>query len=198
MLDLLRQVTMRHCVVPLQTVSRSALARPHRLRAISKASRSFVTTSSRAVSWSGLSFGGFGTGDPARSSTAIEGSPRPLDHSAASDQSSAAVGPSDPARQAASSAKSSFSTVNADEISHFSRLSSQWWSETGEFALLHRMNPTRVEYIRQKVALDPHSDREPEWTFEGRHTDRSGSRGVVPAGGSKDTAAWTLGAAAAY
>ncbi|KAF8448956.1 S-adenosyl-L-methionine-dependent methyltransferase [Boletus edulis BED1] len=43
------------------------------------------------------------------------------------------------------------SSVNADEIAHFSRLSSLWWDEHGEFALLHRMNPTRVQYIREKL-----------------------------------------------
>jgi polyprenyldihydroxybenzoate methyltransferase/3-demethylubiquinol 3-O-methyltransferase len=77
-----------------------------------------------------------------------------------------------------SSSSSSFTTVNADEISHFSRLSSQWWSETGEFALLHRMNPARVSYIREKVALD--TSGEDPWTFEARHTDgvREKARGV--------------------
>ncbi len=62
---------------------------------------------------------------------------------------------------------SPFTTINNDEISHFSKLSSEWWNEKGEFALLHRMNPVRVEYIRQKVACDPLD--EPEWTFERRH-----------------------------
>jgi polyprenyldihydroxybenzoate methyltransferase/3-demethylubiquinol 3-O-methyltransferase len=65
-----------------------------------------------------------------------------------------------------SSSSDPFTTVNASEISHFTRLSSEWWSETGEFALLHRMNPARVEYIRQKLL---HSN-EPEWTFETRHS----------------------------
>ncbi|KAG9313047.1 hypothetical protein JVU11DRAFT_6487 [Chiua virens] len=46
---------------------------------------------------------------------------------------------------------STSSSVNADEIAHFSRLSSLWWDEHGEFALLHRMNPTRVQYIREKL-----------------------------------------------
>ena len=67
---------------------------------------------------------------------------------------------------ASTASTSSFSSINADEISHFSRLSSQWWDRTGEFGLLHRMNPARVEYIRRKVALDP--DDEPRWTFEDR------------------------------
>jgi len=61
-------------------------------------------------------------------------------------------------------------TVNSDEIAHFSKLSEHWWDESGEFGLLHRMNPARVEFLRQKVALDPAN--EPEWTFENRHADR--------------------------
>jgi len=45
----------------------------------------------------------------------------------------------------------SISTVNDDEISHFSRLSALWWDESGEFALLHKMNPHRIRFIREKV-----------------------------------------------
>ena len=45
----------------------------------------------------------------------------------------------------------STSTVNDDEISHFSRLSAQWWDERGEFALLHKMNPHRMRFIREKL-----------------------------------------------
>ena len=45
----------------------------------------------------------------------------------------------------------SASTVNAAEVAHFSRLSSQWWDENGEFALLHRMNPVRAQYLCDKV-----------------------------------------------
>ncbi|KAF5383192.1 hypothetical protein D9615_004910 [Tricholomella constricta] len=42
-------------------------------------------------------------------------------------------------------------TINAEEIAHFSRLSSQWWDEQGEFAYLHRMNPVRVQFIQDKL-----------------------------------------------
>lgn len=72
----------------------------------------------------------------------------------------------------------SFTTINADEISHFSRLSSEWWNTKGEFGLLHRMNPPRVEYIRQKLV---DSERqEDEWSFETRFQDREkeSKRGV--------------------
>ena len=65
------------------------------------------------------------------------------------------------------SPSSSYDSINPSEISHFSRLSSQWWDPSGEFGLLHRMNPPRIEYIRQKVALDP--DDEPPWTFDRRN-----------------------------
>ncbi|KAF9458166.1 S-adenosyl-L-methionine-dependent methyltransferase [Collybia nuda] len=42
-------------------------------------------------------------------------------------------------------------TANPSEIAHFSRLSSQWWDEKGEFGFLHKMNPVRVQFIRQKL-----------------------------------------------
>ena len=43
------------------------------------------------------------------------------------------------------------STINPDEIAHFSRLSSLWWDEQGEFKFLHTMNPVRMQFVRQKV-----------------------------------------------
>lgn len=43
------------------------------------------------------------------------------------------------------------STVNPDEIALFSKLSSQWWDEQGECKMLHRMNPVRVQFIREKM-----------------------------------------------
>ncbi|KAI0258711.1 3-demethylubiquinone-9 3-methyltransferase [Gloeopeniophorella convolvens] len=43
------------------------------------------------------------------------------------------------------------STVNDAEIAHFSRLSALWWDERGEFGLLHKMNPHRMDFIRAKV-----------------------------------------------
>lgn len=44
-----------------------------------------------------------------------------------------------------------FSTVNSAEIAHFSRLSSQWWDERGEFSFLHKMNPVRMQFIQDKL-----------------------------------------------
>lgn len=43
-------------------------------------------------------------------------------------------------------------SVNEAEVAHFSRLSAQWWDEHGEFALLHRMNPIRAQFVRDKLS----------------------------------------------
>ncbi|PVF93931.1 ubiquinone biosynthesis O-methyltransferase [Serendipita vermifera] len=59
---------------------------------------------------------------------------------------------------------SSASTVNADEIAHFSRLSEHWWNEEGEFGMLHKMNPVRVGFIRDRVIRT----RQDEGVFETR------------------------------
>ncbi|KZT26080.1 S-adenosyl-L-methionine-dependent methyltransferase [Neolentinus lepideus HHB14362 ss-1] len=50
-----------------------------------------------------------------------------------------------------SSQASGYSTVNPDEIALFSRLSQHWWDEHGEFAFLHKMNPIRMQFIREKM-----------------------------------------------
>lgn len=47
--------------------------------------------------------------------------------------------------------RSSTNTINPEEINFFTQLSSQWWDERGEFAMLHRMNPARVGFIRDKI-----------------------------------------------
>ncbi|GJE91182.1 ubiquinone biosynthesis O-methyltransferase [Phanerochaete sordida] len=44
------------------------------------------------------------------------------------------------------------STINDSEIAHFSRLSALWWDEQGEFQMLHRMNPVRMRFVREKLA----------------------------------------------
>ena len=54
-------------------------------------------------------------------------------------------------------------SINHEEIAHFSRLSSQWWDEQGEFSFLHKMNPVRMQFIADKlleVAYDEKPDAE--------------------------------------
>ena len=43
------------------------------------------------------------------------------------------------------------STVNKKEIEKFSKISSEWWDKDGKFKPLHKFNPVRIKYIKQKV-----------------------------------------------
>src|ERR1700761_9140772 len=39
-------------------------------------------------------------------------------------------------------------TVDADEVAKFSKLSDEWWNPKGKMAPLHKINPLRLSYIR--------------------------------------------------
>ena len=45
-------------------------------------------------------------------------------------------------------------TIDQDEIDRFSRLAAEWWNPKGKFKPLHKFNPTRLEEIREQVALN--------------------------------------------
>jgi 2-polyprenyl-6-hydroxyphenyl methylase/3-demethylubiquinone-9 3-methyltransferase len=51
------------------------------------------------------------------------------------------------------------STVDEGEIARFSRIAEEWWDPTGKFAPLHRLNPVRLGYIRDRAA--DHWKRDP-------------------------------------
>jgi 2-polyprenyl-6-hydroxyphenyl methylase / 3-demethylubiquinone-9 3-methyltransferase len=42
-------------------------------------------------------------------------------------------------------------TIDADEIARFSRISGQWWDARGPMAALHKFNPVRLAYIRDRA-----------------------------------------------
>ncbi|HVU43722.1 MAG TPA: bifunctional 2-polyprenyl-6-hydroxyphenol methylase/3-demethylubiquinol 3-O-methyltransferase UbiG [Xanthobacteraceae bacterium] len=50
-------------------------------------------------------------------------------------------------------------TIDAGEVAHFTRLSGQWWDPRGPWATLHRFNPVRLGYIRDRTAA--HFSRDP-------------------------------------
>ena len=52
---------------------------------------------------------------------------------------------------AASSSSSAKSSISQDEIAHFSALARHWWNPQGEFGMLHRMNPARVQFLRESL-----------------------------------------------
>jgi 2-polyprenyl-6-hydroxyphenyl methylase/3-demethylubiquinone-9 3-methyltransferase len=43
------------------------------------------------------------------------------------------------------------STINPAEAAHFGRLAADWWDPRGSSAMLHRLNPVRLGYIREQV-----------------------------------------------
>src|SRR5215469_10948284 len=43
-------------------------------------------------------------------------------------------------------------TVDQDEVARFSRLSGEWWDARGPMAALHKFNPVRLAYIRDRAA----------------------------------------------
>lgn len=55
------------------------------------------------------------------------------------------------------------STLVEREAQHFGRMAGDWWDPAGSSAMLHRLNPVRLAYIRDRVdqhwALDEHSLR---------------------------------------
>jgi 2-polyprenyl-6-hydroxyphenyl methylase/3-demethylubiquinone-9 3-methyltransferase len=51
-------------------------------------------------------------------------------------------------------------TIDDDEIARFSRLAGQWWDARGPMAALHKFNPVRLAYIRDRVA--EHFGRDPK------------------------------------
>jgi 2-polyprenyl-6-hydroxyphenyl methylase/3-demethylubiquinone-9 3-methyltransferase len=50
-------------------------------------------------------------------------------------------------------------TVDNDEVAHFARLAGRWWDARGPWATLHRFNPVRLAYIRDRTAA--HFARDP-------------------------------------
>jgi 2-polyprenyl-6-hydroxyphenyl methylase/3-demethylubiquinone-9 3-methyltransferase len=43
------------------------------------------------------------------------------------------------------------STVDEKEVAHFSALSAEWWDPAGKMGMLHKFNPVRLAYIKQRV-----------------------------------------------
>ncbi len=55
--------------------------------------------------------------------------------------------------------QSSAGTIDDDEVARFSRIAGQWWDPRGPMAALHKFNPVRLAYIRDRMAA--HFGRDP-------------------------------------
>jgi 2-polyprenyl-6-hydroxyphenyl methylase/3-demethylubiquinone-9 3-methyltransferase len=56
-------------------------------------------------------------------------------------------------------ADSHSASVDPDEVAKFAALAGQWWDPAGKFAPLHRLNPARLTFIRDRIAA--HTGRDP-------------------------------------
>ena len=45
------------------------------------------------------------------------------------------------------------STINKKEIEKFSRIADEWWDIDGKFKPLHKFNPLRIKYIKEKIMI---------------------------------------------
>ena len=54
----------------------------------------------------------------------------------------------------ASSAKPLSGTIRPSEAAHFGKLAADWWDPKGSSAMLHRLNPVRLAFLRE--AIDQH------------------------------------------
>ena len=61
---------------------------------------------------------------------------------------------SEPAAPPAPGATIPGATIRADEAAHFGKMAAEWWDPKGSSAMLHRLNPVRLAFIRD--AIDAH------------------------------------------
>lgn len=49
-------------------------------------------------------------------------------------------------------------TIRPDEAAHFGKLAADWWDPKGSSAMLHRLNPVRLQFLREAVDAHWHGD----------------------------------------
>ncbi|MFA5962725.1 MAG: bifunctional 2-polyprenyl-6-hydroxyphenol methylase/3-demethylubiquinol 3-O-methyltransferase UbiG [Sphingomonas sp.] len=50
------------------------------------------------------------------------------------------------------------STIDPNEAAHFGAMAAQWWDPKGSSAMLHKLNPARLGYLRERVDAHWHGD----------------------------------------
>ena len=63
--------------------------------------------------------------------------------------------------------QSAQTTIDNAEVERFSALASEWWNPTGKFRPLHKFNPVRLQYIKEKVCAQFDRDMNDPKAFEG-------------------------------
>ena len=65
-------------------------------------------------------------------------------------------------------------TINPAEAAHFGKLAADWWDPKGSSAMLHKLNPVRLRFIR--AACDAH------WGFSPRHVRPLAGKSAIDVG----------------
>ena len=63
----------------------------------------------------------------------------------------------------------SAATINPHEAAHFGALAADWWDPHGSSAMLHRLNPVRLAYIRNQIDGHWHGDTRERRPLVGRY-----------------------------
>ena len=63
----------------------------------------------------------------------------------------------------------SAATINPHEAAHFGALAADWWDPHGSSAMLHRLNPVRLSYIRNQIDAHWHGDTRERRPLVGRY-----------------------------
>lgn len=61
-------------------------------------------------------------------------------------------------------------TIRPEEAAHFGKLAAEWWNPAGSSAMLHKLNPVRLAYIREAIDLHWHGDSRDRTPLAGRRT----------------------------
>ena len=61
--------------------------------------------------------------------------------------------------ESAAKSPSQSPSIDPDEVAKFAALADEWWDPAGKFAPLHRLNPARLSFIRDRIAT--HQGRDP-------------------------------------
>ena len=61
-------------------------------------------------------------------------------------------------------------TIRPEEAAHFGALAADWWDPKGSSAMLHRLNPVRLGFIREAVDLHWGGDVRARHPLAGRNS----------------------------
>ena len=59
-------------------------------------------------------------------------------------------------------------TINPNEAAHFGALAADWWNPHGSSAMLHRLNPVRLSYIRDQIDAHWQGDARERYPLAGK------------------------------